>query len=268
MTLTKPNKAILDGDILVYRAAYWADVEGIDGLEDRLALDIKRWTPRGCNSVCIATSCSRDDNFRKLHWSLYKEHRNTQEPPKSLKVVHEIMKDVHDHCYEREDFLEADDIIGMATSSYTHVGVSIDKDLVSTPGWHWNPDKQPEPVFVTVEEADNKFLEQWITGDSTDNVWGLWKWGPVKAKKFLLSLKDYTMIDKEKAIMEEYLKEDWSKRPKDRVPTISHFDFALSQARCVRILRSGDFDLSSKALSLWKSPITEVLEIQNKMEAF
>ena len=65
--MKKPKIAIIDADILVYRAAFWADAEGIDELPSRLKHDIKQWTPRGCQPV-LALSCPRSQNFRRRLW--------------------------------------------------------------------------------------------------------------------------------------------------------------------------------------------------------
>lgn len=259
--MKKPNKALLDGDILAYRAAYWADKEGIDGLEHRLQQDIKFWTPLGCSSVCIALSCKRVNNFRRGFWKPYKEHRDKTLPPTSLPLVLESIKDINKSCFVREETLEADDLLGIGASSGEYIAVSIDKDLVQTPGWHWNPDKQPMPMEVSLEEADNKFLEQWITGDTSDNIWGLWKWGPAKAKVFL---KKHAQKDAYSLILNEYINEDWSKRSIDKTPVdMTKEEFAISQARSVRILRNGEFNTVNKDISLWNLPITEVLETKN-----
>ena len=40
-------------------------------------------------------------------------------------------------------------------------------------------------------------------------------------------------------------------------------EFAISQARSVRILRNGEFNTVNKDISLWNLPITEVLETKN-----
>lgn len=55
----------------------------------------------------------------------------------------------------------------------TTVCVSIDKDLRNTPGYHFNPDKDEEPVLVTIEEGNRGFYEQLLKGDKTvDNIPG------------------------------------------------------------------------------------------------
>ena len=150
------------------------------------------------------------------------------------------------------DRLEADDLIGMMTSSGKAIGVTVDKDLRSVPGWHWNPDKESEPVFIEEEEADRFFYEQWMTGDTTDNIFGLWKVGPAKAKRLL---EETDKADWDSTIMDLYLNEDWDRRPENKVPDMSKEEFALAQARCVRILRHKEYDKKTGEVKLW-SPMT------------
>jgi DNA polymerase-1 len=249
--MKKPTTAILDGDIIAYRAAFWADGEGIDELPYRIATDLEAWVPKGITKVIVAMSCPRPKNYRKEFWPLYKEHRNAVKRPDSMEYSIECIYDEAEsaRCVDR---LEADDLIGMMTSSGKAIGVTVDKDLRSVPGWHWNPDKESEPVFVEEEEADRFFYEQWMTGDTTDNIFGLWKVGPAKAKRLL---EETDKADWDSTIMDLYLNEDWGRRPENKVPDMSKEEFALAQARCVRILRHKEYDKKTGEVKLW-SPMT------------
>lgn len=245
--MNKPTEAILDGDIIAYRAAFWADQEGIDALPERINKDINDWTPEGVDKVYIAMSCPRNKNYRRVFWKPYKEHRDDFKAPDSMSYALECIYDtgITSRCVDR---LEADDLIGMLVSSGQAIGVTVDKDLRQIPGWHWNPDKEEEPVCIEQDAADRYFYQQWLTGDSTDNIWGLWKVGAVKANKIL---DKYPREEWDKVIMDMYLAEDWAKRPEDKVPDMSPSDFALAQARCVRILRNGDFNKETREITLW-----------------
>ena len=88
-----------------------------------------------------------------------------------------------------------------------------------------------------------------MTGDTTDNIWGLWKVGPVKAKKIL----ENTPIELwDQTIMDMYQEEDWAKRPENKRPLeMTRAQFAISQARCVRILQDGDYDVKTNNINLW-----------------
>jgi DNA polymerase-1 len=245
----KPTEAILDGDIIAYRAAFWADSEGIEDLPGRIAQDIKNWTPEGVDTLYIAMSCPRSHNYRRMLWPVYKQHRDNYKSPDSMGVALECIYDIPNTTVRCVNNLEADDLIGMLVSEGRAIGVTVDKDLRQIPGWHWNPDKEPEPVQVSGEEADKYFYQQWMTGDTTDNIWGLWKVGPAKAKKILDNSPKETW---DELIMTMYKEEDWAKRPENKRPVeMFREEFALSQARCVRILRTGDYDKDNHKVNLW-----------------
>jgi len=236
MKMKRPNVAILDGDIIAYRAAFWADTEGIDELEDRLLYDIQEWTPKGCKPV-IALSCNRKENYRRDCWANYKSNRETRSAPDCLNYAMELIKGMG--SIKKIDRIEADDIMGMGASSGTAIAVTIDKDLRGVPGWHWNPDKEREPREISTDEADRFFAEQIVTGDTTDGIPGLPKCG----KSFFE--KEIATFDPE-----DWLREIWwayEERGYD------YEDF-LSQVRCVRILRIDDFDKTTRCPILWDMP--------------
>ena len=245
--MKKPTKAILDGDIIAYRAAFWADSEGIDDLPSRIAKDLQQWTPDGVDEIIVAMSCPREENYRRDFWSPYKLHRDSVKKPDCMNYAIECIYEASSNtrCVAR---LEADDLIGMMTSSGKAIGITVDKDLRQVPGWHWNPDKEFSPVLVEEKEADAFFYQQWMSGDSTDNIWGLWRVGPKKADKYLV---DVDRKDWDQTILDLYDQEDWDKRPEEKTPEISRRDFALAQARCVRILRYGDYDKTTGEVKLW-----------------
>lgn len=81
---------------------------------------------------------------------------------------------------EVQDNLEADDLLGINQTTSTAIA-SVDKDLKMIPGRHFDIDKKSRSI-ISKEAADNFFLYQLITGDMTDNVRGVPQWGPVKAK--------------------------------------------------------------------------------------
>ena len=234
--MNKPKIAILDGDIIAYRAAFWADVEGVDELAGRIAHDIKEWTPKGCRAI-VALSCNRKDNFRRDCWHSYKGSRDSRPSPDCLNYALELIAD--SATVKTMERMEADDIMGMGASSGSAIAVTIDKDLRGVPGWHWNPDKDIEPREITTEEADRFFAEQVISGDTTDSIPGLPKCG----KKF---------FEKEIAIFdsEDWMKEVWwayDERGYD-------YEYFLSQARCVRILRIDEYDKEKGCPILWDMP--------------
>ena len=234
-----PTKAVLDGDILAYRIAFRADTDGVDGIQDWVQDDLTKWTPAGVTDVTVAFSCSRKDNYRRKVLESYKAHRDvSRQAPESLPIVTQCIKDVLPHC--TGICIEADDIMGVKASQADRdtIAVTIDKDLRSVPGWHWNPDKEESPFMLTEQEADRNFHMQWLTGDTTDNIGGIWKMGAVKANKLLDST---TPTNWTAAVMAAY--ETIVNKDKE------HYDisYALQMARCVRILRAGEVKFVMKA---------------------
>lgn len=238
-----PDIAVLDADIIIYKAACWAekDEEMTDEkLTERLRADLHYWTPPGLHRIILAFSCSRSDNFRRDFWPTYKENRDGKERPQYLSKAKEISsKLVVEEFNGRvvtKPKLEADDLIGIGMSSYTMLGVSLDKDLKSCPGWYWNPEKTDFPTFITEKAADYWFHKQWLMGDSTDNIPGIPKVGPVKAGKLLDTTphNNWTPL-----VLSEY-----SKKGLD-------YEYCLAQARCVRILRDGDWDRETQTYKTW-----------------
>lgn len=93
---------------------------------------------------------------------------------------------------------EADDALGIAQfqdfirASYegvepTTVIVTNDKDLRMIPGYHFNYWGNRQLEFVNQLEADRTFYKQMITGDSTDNIPGLYKITGKKAMPNILA---------------------------------------------------------------------------------
>lgn len=245
MTYKIRRTAILDGDIIAYTAAVWAESRQVDdeGLAERVIHEANRWMREAmAEKMVIAFSCSRADNFRRAVWPEYKSHRDAKPTPTCLPHALAVMKQTFS-CITIPH-LEADDILGMLGSVATlkdgsvPVMVTIDKDLRQVPGWHYNPDKEDHPVRVTQEEGDRFFHRQWLMGDATDSIPGLWKWGPAKADHLL---EGTSGSDLTATVMDAY-----SSHPKGYP-----LEYAHQMAQCVRILRAGDYDRSTGAIALW-----------------
>jgi 5'-3' exonuclease len=74
--------------------------------------------------------------------------------------------------------------------------VSIDKDFMQVPGWHYNFVKKVKKQ-VTPEEGLRFFYKQILMGDSADNIKGIHRVGEVTATKMLAELKtekSYTSV--------------------------------------------------------------------------
>lgn len=237
-----PTTCVLDGDIIAYKAAYWAETEGIEYLPDRIKHDIKAWTPPQCDTVYVALSCDRSNNFRRKVWDPYKRHRDSSShvPPDCLSYAIELVSETN--CLKHSN-IEADDIMGMMASSYDAVAVTIDKDLRSVRGWHWNPMKEEKCVLLDARTAEYNFHSQWLSGDTTDNVPGIWRCGPAKAAKILGSTTSENWTDAVLATYEQALDVNGCRYG---------YDYAVKMAQCVRILRHGEYDSMTETIALYQ----------------
>ncbi len=238
-----PPKAILDGDILVYHTAFWAEANNPDNFPDKLQELIIEWTPEEAETIEIALSCSRVDNFRRVEWPKYKANRESLYVP-------ELIDDVKDYIrenYKTKEFphIEADDILGIYASKNTAIAVTIDKDLKGVQGWHYNPRKDTDLRYISKEDAYRFFCIQWMTGDSTDGIPGLWRIGPKKAEKLL---DEWDISEWENNIIEMY----GTDKHKLRCDCdIDYPQIATVMGRCVKILEKGDYSIRNKEINLW-----------------
>lgn len=251
---------LIDGDVLVYKTA-WASEQVIDWGNGLVTLHSKveeaaqtidaqienikeRLKP---DEVVVALTCHETVNFRKEFYPLYKENRTEKRKPL-------VWKNMREHLIEKYDAkikpnLEADDILGiMATklgpitpggpAATERIIVSIDKDFKTIPCKFFNM-QSGELSEVSEEDADFNFMVQTLTGDSTDNYPGCQGIGPKRAKTLLTERKDLSMWE---AVVQAFKKAGYGE------------EFALTQARCARILRASDYDFLNKKPILWSPP--------------
>lgn len=175
--------------------------------------------------------------------------------------------------------LEGDDICGIMMTRRAgaprRVCISIDKDMRTIPGLHFNPDKIPLGVTdletlieeVTPEEADHFHLVQALAGDPTDGFAGCPGIG----------LKTADALIEAGVLFEQYEHTFQSGPRKGLTETrwrkllgatdcpwetiVSTYrkagldeEDALRNARLARILRASDFNFSKKEVRLWTAP--------------
>lgn len=123
-------------------------------------------------------------NYRHELTDTYKANRVDKEKPILLNLARQYMIDTYDARVSEGQ--EADDDIAIeATRLYPDcVIVSIDKDFRQIPGTIYNPQKGMWEK-ITEWDALLNFYEQVLVGDRVDNIIGVHKVGPVKAKKLL-----------------------------------------------------------------------------------
>ncbi len=243
--MKRPKKAMIDGDILVYHTAFWAESQDPDQFPVKLDNLVQEWIPDGVapEDVTIALSCKRKDNFRKEQWPKYKDNRDDSLKPEYLEDVREWIQE-HYECMLLPN-LEADDILGIYASEGTHIAVTIDKDLQGTTGWHYNPNKEDDARFISKEDAYRFFCKQWMMGDSTDGIPGLWRIGPKTADKFL---SEWDRNEWQDNILELYSEDKYKLREDCDIPFP---EIAIVMARCVKILTKEEYNIEQEEIKLW-----------------
>ena len=227
------DTAHIDFDIIVNQAARYGADHGIapDEVFEHIHLLIEEWLEPIADRVSteeykLYRSCPRDQNYRRLFLPTYKANRDkadpTEEDQRRADMIRLAWEYAHDTFQiESHPFAEADDLL-KSEARPGDILVTIDKDLRTLPGWHFNPRKDRGPVFVGDDEASYNLHCQWLVGDSTDNISGCPKIGPIKAKRLLdETLKEGGSLAE--ACMEAYSRAGCSKW------------FALSQWIAVKI---------------------------------
>lgn len=229
---------------------------------DRAIADIRETL--GSLDIIICLSCPTEKNFRLDLLPTYKGNRDYSKRPVHLAAVKQYLE-VNYTSYRRPR-LEADDIMGILSTNGIgkKIIVSEDKDLQTIPGWLFNPTKDTQPRFITVQEADRFHLYQTLVGDVTDGYSGcpgvghegatdildnnyLWypnthifKSGPRKGMTEVRWGKEYSADTPWNAVVSCYAKQGLTEED------------ALVQARVARILRTIDYDFNKKEPLLWE----------------
>lgn len=189
----KVTKAIVDADIVAYRAA--AGTEGsppkdtIDKVEALMEYIIGETVafPSSNNLECYLTG---KDNFRYevAKTAPYKGNRKDVAKPTNLPAARDHLVNKWGAVVSQGE--EADDLIAMAATMgdpKSTVICSIDKDFLTVPCWMFNFVKSTWK-YSTEDEARKYFYTQILTGDNADNIKGIHRVGPVKAGKLLEGL--------------------------------------------------------------------------------
>jgi 5'-3' exonuclease len=183
--------ALLDSDIMCYRVGFATDDETENTAIETMAVfleELVMFDLVDCESHELFLTGST--NFRKdiAVTEPYKGNRKDVKKPKHLPLLREYLQSAW--AAKVSDNQEADDDIAIRATELGEESliVSIDKDFNQIPGWHYNFVKKLKS-YVTPEEGLRFFYKQILTGDSADNVKGLFRVGDVKATKMLAEAK-------------------------------------------------------------------------------
>ncbi len=188
-----------------------------------------------------------DNAHRSFRFDLYPEykaHRTQGRPPVHRREVEDMLR--AEFTSKSKPGLEADDVMGiMATvlpsETEQKVIVTIDKDLETVPGLHFNYRKDSDVRNVTEEEADYNHLFLTLVGDTADGFKGCPGIGPKKAAKILENDPGFT----DSPVIR------WAKvEAAFHRKGLTSAD-ALLQARLARVLRAEDYDFTNKKPILW-----------------
>ena len=212
--------ALIDADVVLHRVGYTTDndpewvakarcAEMLDGILQKT----------GATELRLYLSDSRDNNWRRQLFPLYKENRAKQKRP----VHYDFLKEYLISEWGARIALgqEADDALGIDqdkrprqeyADGYDTVVCSIDKDLLQVPGLHYNFVKD-EWIETNKRDGIRRFYTQMLVGDTSDNIRGCRGIGPVKAEKALEGCD--TEVDLFDAVFRTYDKSEPDKSTED-----------------------------------------------------
>lgn len=273
---------LIDGDLWAYRVAA-AEEEAIDFGEGQFALTadaetgIKNldalmedfMTRLSAERMIVAISDS--ENYRKTVLPTYKANRDGIRRPMILKALLEHYRENYE-VFTRPT-LEADDVLGiLATNPKVVPGekiiVTMDKDLRTVPGLHWNPEKEgltkdQKPTLIKQREADLMFYAQVLSGDAVDGYSGCPGIGAIGAAKIVAEPVKLVATEQEikRGPNKGTKRVRWLAEPTTDLwgCIVSHYEKAglaeadaLTSARVARILRHEDYDYKRKEPILWR----------------
>jgi 5'-3' exonuclease len=238
-------KALIDGDILLYRIGFSSESENANIALHRMDELISRILDTvQADEFEIYLSCGRTESFRAKLNPEYKANR-TQPKPTHYAVLKQHLIDEWAAIQAVEE--EADDLIGINLDANS-IACTIDKDILYGLEGH-KYDFVKEKLFYTSEEEALKFFYmQLLMGDKADNVIGIPGIGPKKAERALDGIvTELEMFFKVQEMYREWLAEEWADR-----------DWGLFEEKQMNnlILLSGiQLKIRTEVGELWDFPI-------------
>lgn len=189
--LMQYGKALIDGDVFAYRAAFSTEGESKRNarvkVDEILQMSIEYvcgwpWNEEDYQIYITGSGYQFRHDIAKTH--VYKGNRSKREKPEHLQYIRDYMISDWQTVVSVEQ--EADDCLAIHATELDHdcTIVSVDKDMLQVPCWHYNPVKNTMKK-VTPSEGIKFFYTQILTGDSADNIHGIPQVGPKRAEKIL-----------------------------------------------------------------------------------
>lgn len=160
------TEAHIDSDSLVYAAGFSTEGEPVENcfhLLNRSIQKIKDAVPADKHYLYITGPGNYRDAVPE-----YKANR-TARRPEHYHAAREFLMEQHDA--ELVTGMEADDAVAIEQKGDETCIVSIDKDLLQVPGWHYSWKKGYR--YVTEFQGHQWFYQQLLEGDTADNIKGL-----------------------------------------------------------------------------------------------
>lgn len=244
-------KALIDAEYYLYRAAAGSEIE-VEWADDDWTYLCRHGDAQAAFQDTIGEF--RDTlpdhqpvlvfgdrvSFRYGVWPQYKGNRKKYRRPAGYRQLIEwVSKAAQARGWKVAKLtdVEGDDVLGILCEP-GDVIVSVDKDLLTVPGLHL---RDGEVIEVSKVEADLNFFAQVLTGDASDNYPGCPGYGPVTAQKALAGCT--TEVEMWQEVLKAFEKKGYCE------------PYALAQARCARILRAGEYDLTAGTPLLWSPPV-------------
>lgn len=195
-------RAIIDADPLAYIVGFGHDnmplhyqCKKLDEFIEQVLEDV------GADDGAFYLTGEGNFRFEVATILPYKGNRDSSHKPRFIKELREHM--IYEWQAELISGMEADDACGIdayncRASDVEYVICSIDKDLLMLEGKHYNYKRRE---FSEMEEPETwrRFFTQILTGDSSDNIPGLFKLTGSKATKAikepLVELSTYSEME-------------------------------------------------------------------------
>jgi 5'-3' exonuclease len=183
--------ALLDSDIMCYRVGFATEEEHENTAIETMAVfleDLIMFDLVDCDGHELFLTGKNNFRYDIAVTEPYKGNRKDSKKPKHLPLLREYLQTAW--AAKVSEGQEADDDIAIRATELgdESIIVSTDKDFNQVPGWHYNFVKKVKG-YVTPEEGMRFFYKQILTGDSADNIKGLFRVGDVKATKMLADSK-------------------------------------------------------------------------------
>lgn len=204
--MEKPSIALLDGDLIVYRCGFGGQKKLPDGTiepipdaimkarVDSFIVDLLMFDLPDCTDYEGYLSLDSESNFRNAIavTAPYKGNRKAAKP-----VHYDLIRDRLLTYWEFHGIIgqEADDSLAQEQTEKGDktVIVSIDKDMLQVPGWHYNFVNRTMQKVETFADGFKSFCVQMLMGDKVDNIIGLKQVGIKTAKKILEQADPYPL---------------------------------------------------------------------------